>query len=247
MWIASCAGKRGGCGASVRQPRQQEILTSSDLAFVLQEVVAGSQRRDILHCGADGSRACVIRTRHHRWTVDRKQVAAHHAIQILPKSVLGVERLRHANGYASQGILGAIERLSAKAQQASQGAALEAGFGECGNRSTVAVSDHDTLRILGRGRGGEPENLVAEHDRLTVANKYVVGAAVLLDDEPAYFLVERGHQRITLIAQVVRSLLLCAPALGRHDLLVEVGNLLGKAVDRGDAGGDLRVDVAAHL
>ena len=212
----------------------------------MQTVVAGGERAHVLHRRGHGRGAGVARSGEHRRAGNGKELLAQVAVQVLAEHMLIVECLRHAQRDAPEAVLHGIERIAAKAQQPAQASALYARGGDQPGSGPVLVAHLDALRVLVGACGDQGEGGAADHDRLAVADENVVAAVAFPHHRGGHFLVERIHQRVALIAQIVRRLLR-GLAFDREDALVELRDLHGVAVDRSDAGGDLRVEAVADF
>ncbi len=171
-----------------------------------------------------------------------EQIGPQLAVQVHALFVLRIDVGRDGRGQPAQAVLRRDQRVLAELHQAAERAAAELAVVD-GDRAGRALVAHRQLRrIVLRCHRRQLVALVALHQRLAVADVDVVLAVAGLHHAGLDRLIERLHQLVALVAQVIGGLA-AARGFGLGDLVVERGDLLGGAVDAVDLRLHLGVDL----
>ncbi|ABA51048.1 Planctomycete extracellular domain protein [Burkholderia pseudomallei 1710b] len=230
---------------AARRAVRQRVLR----AVVRQRVVARRRLRAVDERHGQRRAAGVVLVRVDGRRADRKQAAARIAGHVDAERVLRVDLRREADRERAQLRLRGIERLAAEREQAAERAARERHVGQIlrgprlGRAGDALRYDRELARIGRRSDGRELIARIADDERLAARQEHAV-VAVALHDLHARELRELRHREIALVEELVRRLALRAR---RRDLLVQLRDLRGVAVDLRDGVGELRIHALAQL
>jgi hypothetical protein len=159
--------------------------------------------------------------------------------------VLGIEGEGHAGREAADGVLDAVEGAAAKIEDAAQFAARERAFRQRGHLVAGGVADRHPGQVGRRLHRRQGEGLLADDDRLAVADRDVQRIVAAGRDGGLDVLVELHDELVALVEQVV-GFASFDRAEGA-DPGVQLGDLAGISVDQVDVGFDLGVDAVADF
>ena len=138
------------------------------------------------------------------------------------------------------------QRLVAKLQQTAERATGQHAFLHFHGMARRIHGRHgNPARITCRTDRRQLGRLVAQHQRLPIANKHVVLPTVLRHHFCTHQLAQVIDQLVTLIEQVIRRLAAQGVA-ERGNLFVDASDLLGIGVDLIDIASDLVVDIGVE-
>ena len=166
----------------------------------------------ILRCGKSCTHAAAAgvfrvgqnaRIRHAEKIADKTRITVDLAQHVLPQRVLGIEGQAERHGNAPEFVLGCIERLAAKLDQATEFAAHDQFFRQFDRRAGRGDADRQTPAVGTGRRGHEFRRGAADHQLLTAADKDAeiaarVGHCFNLDQ-----LVQFGNHLIALVVQII--------------------------------------------
>jgi hypothetical protein len=151
----------------------------------------------------------------------------------------------HADGEAADRILHAVEGAAAELEQAAELAARDGVFRQRGDLVAGDVADREARQVGRRLHRRQLKGLLADDQRLAVADRHVQRIVGAGGDGGLDVLVQLHDELVALVEQVVRLALLDRTV--GADLRIDLGDLLGVGVDQVDVGLDLAVHAVADF